>query len=372
MSTPLDLNIKTRSTKSVTLKNIARALNVSTMTVSLALRNKPPISPARCQQVQKMAQEIGYRPNRAAQSLASRPRSPKDQTPRSCTSRRNTLKTIAWINNWRIPRNLFTNKKYNMYWKGASAAAHHLGVHLQEFVVSHHSSFSEVEKMLRDQKIQSVLVPPHESDCVADWREFNWNGFSAVQIDQSIPHIPGDTITSHEFESSQTALMEMSHRGYSRIGFVNVMEEKPSYFEAGVLLFQAGLKSDSQIPILRLSGEGNPEKDLNDLFLWLQEHRPEAVLSKAPEIKRMIHLLGYQIPKDIALAVSHESMDPSLSGVFFNSEEIGWTAVETLLYSSESKKNSSVKKILIEGRWTDGHTLPHKNMESYKITADRL
>lgn len=56
----------------VTLADIARKLDVSTVTVSKALRGHPDISEETVRKIKKLAREMGYTPNRIASSLSSR------------------------------------------------------------------------------------------------------------------------------------------------------------------------------------------------------------------------------------------------------------------------------------------------------------
>ncbi len=56
----------------ITIKDIARILNISVSTVSRALKNHPDISTATKKAVQEMARELNYRPNEIALSLKNR------------------------------------------------------------------------------------------------------------------------------------------------------------------------------------------------------------------------------------------------------------------------------------------------------------
>jgi LacI family transcriptional regulator len=58
--------------KAITLNDIASRLNVSTVTVSKALRNHPDISPATTKLIKKVAEELGYTPNIMARNLSAR------------------------------------------------------------------------------------------------------------------------------------------------------------------------------------------------------------------------------------------------------------------------------------------------------------
>jgi len=56
---------------SVSIVDIAKAAGVSPSTVSRALQDHPRISPARCAEIQALAQQMGYRPSQVARSLVT-------------------------------------------------------------------------------------------------------------------------------------------------------------------------------------------------------------------------------------------------------------------------------------------------------------
>ena len=58
--------------KAITLSDIAKKLNVSTVTVSKALREHPDISPKTTKLIKKVAEEMGYTPNLVARNLSAR------------------------------------------------------------------------------------------------------------------------------------------------------------------------------------------------------------------------------------------------------------------------------------------------------------
>src|SRR5437016_12937758 len=65
-----------RRTKAVRLIDIARASGVSIATVSMVVNGNARISPATQKRVRRMIEKLGYRPNRAAQSLSLGQRPP--------------------------------------------------------------------------------------------------------------------------------------------------------------------------------------------------------------------------------------------------------------------------------------------------------
>jgi LacI family transcriptional regulator len=60
------------SAKRVSIREIARQAEVSVATVSMVLNGNPKITPATQQRVQQVVDRLGYRPNRAAQSLSGK------------------------------------------------------------------------------------------------------------------------------------------------------------------------------------------------------------------------------------------------------------------------------------------------------------
>ncbi len=58
--------------KAITLSDIAKRLNLSTVTVSKALRNHPDISPKTTKLIKTIADEMGYTPNIMARNLSAR------------------------------------------------------------------------------------------------------------------------------------------------------------------------------------------------------------------------------------------------------------------------------------------------------------
>ncbi len=104
-----------------------------------------------------------------------------------------------------------------------------------------------------------------------------------------------------------------------------------------------------------------PKRALRELAAWLKKHRPEAILTTNRMTPALMARLGLHIPDDVAMAGTSIS-DISLSaGINQNSLEIGRAAVETLvsLINNNDRGRPTVpRRILIEGFWQDGDSLP--------------
>ena len=79
--------------------------------------------------------------------------------------------------------------------------------------------------------------------------------------------------------------------------------------------------------------------------------------------------LNVRIPQDVAVAASTVVDIPVSAGINQNSEEIGRVAVETLisLINSNDRGRPTVpRRILIEGTWVDGASLPNRKVAATK------
>ena len=92
----------------------ARALNMSHVAVSLALRDSPRVSTARRAEVRAMAEKLGYRPDPMLASLVAYRQGKRSAGIRAC---------LAWINQWKNPEELRAYKEFEQYWQGAAEAA---------------------------------------------------------------------------------------------------------------------------------------------------------------------------------------------------------------------------------------------------------
>ena len=111
----------------VSLRDIAREIGVSHVTVSLALRGDVRISVERRKEIAGVAERLGYRPDPMLSSLSAYRQGKKPHEIRS---------TVAWINQWPNPRSLRRYQEFDAYWRGAHDYASQLGYRLEEFVVT--------------------------------------------------------------------------------------------------------------------------------------------------------------------------------------------------------------------------------------------
>lgn len=193
----------------VSLRDIAKKVGVSHMTVSLALRDHRRISVAVRQKIRQAADEMGYRPDPTLSALANY-RKGKSTAPITAP--------IAWINAWDEPAALRSHKEFDFYWKGAAATAEKFGYRLEEFQLGGHCKPRRLHQILATRNIHGLLLPPQLVH--PEWGDFPWDEYSVVRFGRSLQNQCTHLVTADQVSNTMLAFEEIQKRGYSRIGFV--------------------------------------------------------------------------------------------------------------------------------------------------------
>lgn len=350
----------------VTLRDLARRAGVSHVTVSRALRNDPTISSRRRDEIKRLAEEMGYRPDPSLSALAAY---------RFARQAHKIQSALAWVNHWEQPERLRAHREFDNYWRGAEKAAERFGYRLEDLRWTRDFSARRFEKILLTRNVRGVLIPPHSLP--PDWGDFDWSKFSVVRFGLSVRRPDSHLVTADQLRGTVMAIQKINSYGYQRIGMVvetgldtNIGGNYTGGFYAAQKLFKVG----NALSLLLTSPEGGhgereglptTSADLRrPLQQWLEKHRPDAVLTTDPRVPGLIRELGYRIPEDIAVAGTSISDIPVDAGINQNGEMIGRIAVETLVSQinlNERGQPMAPCRILVESSWQDGQSLPPKS-----------
>lgn len=337
----------------VSLRDVARSVGVSHVTVSLALRDDPRVSVARRAEVQAEAKRLGYRPDPMLASLSAYRHSKRPVTIHS---------TIAWLNQWPDPKALRRLQEFAAYWRGAHDAAATLGYRLEEFVVSGDMHGSRLQKILTTRNVRGILLPPHASGF--NLPDFDWSLFSVVRFGVSVKEPRAHVITSDQMNCATLAFAKIRERGYRRIGFVSsrVFDRNTGgNFRAGYLAIQDALLPLPEHLEPLILEETDARLDERALRPWLKRWKPDAIIVTDPRVHGMLSDFGIEVPRDLAAATTSMLDGNFDAGVDQNSHEIGQVAMRTLaglIHQSERGVPRYCRRILVEGRWVDGASLP--------------
>jgi DNA-binding LacI/PurR family transcriptional regulator len=338
----------------ITLTDIARAAGVSSMTVSLSLRNHPKISEKTRMRVQKKAEELGYSPDPMLSALSNYRHTKQPKT---------TQAALAWINPFRDPKRQHSLNEFELYWKGAAKAAEQYGYRLEEFVTTE-TSLQRMDTIFKTRNIKGILIAllcaRKYSDTQAEWHAFPWQDYAAVRFGRSRAYPESHFASSAQARNTEIAFEQIYARGYRRVGFAG-LHTRMRVFCMGAYFAQVDLPSKQQVSPLLFTLKHTPEKRLKMLDQWLQKEQPDAIFTDTAELPQMLKELGVNVPADVGLATTSIYDTPINAGIDQNPEEIGRAAVRTLisLINEQNYGIPSVRnEILIEGNWVDGDMLP--------------
>lgn len=338
--------------KKVTLKDVARALGISHVAVSLALRNSTQIPPARRAEVRAMADRMGYRPNAMGAGLAQYRQNVRVHPVSS---------SIAWINRWREPGRLRSYREFELYWQGARETAERLGYRLEEFVCDKNLTLRRVADMLRARNVRGVLIPPHggPAGCGGPeaWR-IDWRPFAVVKFGYSTPAPAAPIVTSNQVANVALALDRLRAKGYRRVGFATKIDQTTRHL-CGYAGAQAKWSPAERVAPFLVKGDDD-EKNRRAFFRWLKISRPDALVTDMGEIHGWLDLAGWRVPEDLGLAALSILDGGVDAGIDQQSWHIGKAAAEIVISRIQHQDFGETpvgREILVDGLWVDGSTL---------------
>lgn len=337
----------------VSLRDIAARTGVSHVTVSLALRGDSRVSAARKAEILAVANRMGYQPDPMLSSLSAYRRSKRPV---------NISSAIAWINQWPNPRDLRSYQEFDAYWTGAREYAARLGYRLEEFVAGRTMSPEGLQKILRTRNVRGILIPPHSGGFHLPG--FDWSEFALVRFGTSVTDPRAHIVTSDQASCASMAFERAWERGYRRIGYItsaNFEKNTGGNFRAGYLRAQdQHLKPRQHLSPLFLKPTAQGE-NVGALRRWLRQAKPDAVVATYGSLRDLLDELGYHVPADLAVATLSVLDGHFDAGVDQNSVEVGRVAMATLaglIHHNERGIPQTCQRILVEGRWIDGTSLP--------------
>jgi LacI family transcriptional regulator len=342
----------------VSLRDIAKAIGVSHVTVSLALRNHPRISKAMQQRVQKLAEELGYRPDPMLTALAQYRKAKSDRPVAAC---------IGWINAWPDPTDLRKHKEFDLYWQGASSAAEQCGYRLEEFRFGGSYTPDRLHQILTARGITGLLLPPQGT--APDWGDFPWHEYSVVRFGRTVPEPRTHLVTSDQMANTRLAYATMRKHGYRRIGFVTDEQrafQRGHLFLGGFLYAQREDPEEDRVPVLSVIGKASPAMG-RKIAAWIEQHGVDGIYTDIPGIPRLLRQQGIRVPQDVGVAVTTVLDAQADAGIDQEPEETGRVA----LFMLASLINEGVRgiprifrEVLVGGSWQDGSTLPVKRTQT--------
>ncbi len=328
--------------EAITIKDIAKALGLSTSTVSRALRGSHEISSDTKKMVIEYAEQFNYRPNPIALSLKER--------------RSRSIGVVVC----EIANNFFSQAI-----NGIESIAYNRGYHVI-ISQSHESYEREVVNVehLASRSVDGLLVSlSTETDHIEHFKNLHDKGFPIVFFDRITDEIETHKVVVNNYKGAYDATQHLIDAGYKKIAHLSsaphlsISKERMDGYMAA--LTDNKLQVNNTY-IKNCNHGGMIFKELEDAVKSLVnlKDRPDAIFSAGDRLTisclKVLNSLEIKVPEDIALVGFSNSplgelMNPGLSAVKQPAFEMGQTATELLIKLIESKRAvTEFEKIVLE------------------------
>jgi len=317
--------------ESYTIKDIAKALDLSTSTVSRALNGSYEIGTETKKLVLEYAEKINYRPNPIALSL-------KEQKSHSIGV------VVAEV----------ANNYFSQAINGIESIAYNRGYHV--IITQTHESFDRETanvKHLLSRHVDGLLVSiSAETVDISQYQYLHEKGFPIVFFDRIVAEIDTHKITANNFKGSFAATELLINTGFTKIAHLTnsnnllISRERCEGFKAALQKHGIEFKPE----YLKYCDHGGMIQDEVKLAvseLIELEDRPEAIFIASDRLTtNCLHILktmNIKVPDDIAIAGFTNSdvaelFDPPLTVVRQPAFQMGQMATEMLIKTIESKR----------------------------------
>jgi LacI family transcriptional regulator len=317
--------------EATTIKDIAKVLQLSTSTVSRALKDSHEISKETKKRVQDCAAAMHYKPNPMAVGLKSR-----------------KTRSIG------ILVSEIANPFFSQVIDGIESIAHNKGYHI--VIAQTRESFDRELadlQFLASRSIDGLLVSVSlETKEFSHFRQFQNKGLPTVFFDRTSDDIDSHAVMLDNFKGTYDATCHLLEQGYKNIAaicsspFLSTTTERLSGYHKA--LEEKGIKSNAE-DHLYCTLPGQETKNIEN---WLEKMLattapPDAILCMTDkltiECMRTLKRRAIKVPDEIGVAGFlnmdfAELFDPPLTVIKQPAFEMGKVATELLLQLIESKR----------------------------------
>ncbi len=317
--------------KAYTIKDIAKALGLSTSTVSRALNGSYEIGAETKKLVVEYAEKVNYRPNPIALSL-------KEQKSRSIG-----VVVCEVANNY-----------FSQAINGIESIAYNSGYHVI-ITQTHESAAREAANIqhLLSRHVDGLLISlSAETTDTSEYKYLLDKGFPIVFFDRIAPNIHTHQVKINNYKGAFDATELLINQGFKRIAYITntdnlfISRERFEGFKAALEKHQLALPPE-YIKYCYHGGMLIDELETAIGELMSMPERPQAIFTISDRLTTrcipVLKKLGYRIPNDVALAGFTnsdvaESFDPPLTVVRQPAFMMGQLATELLINTIESKR----------------------------------
>lgn len=329
----------------ITLQQIARAADCSLATVSYALRDDPRIRPETRTAVQKIAKQLGYRPNPRFAALMSHIRNSR---PVAAGERI----AFVWVHTSRAEsaKDPFLQRVF----LGAKARAEALGYELEQFWTAERGMTDRrLSQVIKSRGIVGLLLSPviHEAEVTLD---LEWSCFAPAVIGSARWSPELHHAGHHHYLAMRMTLEKLAAAGCRRpmaILEADVNERARRAWEAAFAVFHPTRAAAAELLWI-----GLPE-DRRVVAQRLKANRPDAVVVSDPATIQRFRALNIGGAADLPVFNLHWLPSaPEVGGVDQSYDMVAANAVDLVvsqLNSNETGAPAWPRMLLFPGRWVE-------------------
>ena len=329
----------------ITLQQIARAADCSLATVSYALRDDPRIRHETRTLVQKVAAQLGYRPNPRFSALMSHIRKSR---PVAAGERI----AFVWVHTSRAEsaKDPFLQRVF----LGAKARAEALGYGLEQFWTAERGMTDRrLSHVMKSRGIVGVLLSPviHETEVTLD---LEWECFAPAVIGSARWNPELHHAGHHHYLAMRMTLEKLAAAGCRRplaILEADVNERARRAWEAAFAVFHPSREAAAELLLI-----GLPE-DRRAVARRIKTCRPDALVVSAHAIIEQLRAMDVAVARELPVISLHWlPTAPEIGGVDQSYDMVAANAVDLVvsqLNSNETGVPPWPRMLLFPGRWVE-------------------
>lgn len=338
--------------KPITQRSIAERANVSISAVSLSLRNHPSIPAVTRRRIQKIARELGYRPNAMVSTLMARihTRRPLSESP--------VLGIILTDGDQaRYEKILF----YRELMEGTRDRAFQLGYKLEPFPLKRGPVEARtLYRSLHARNIRGVIIAP-----LSEGRKcmLSLEGLASCALGYTL-HSPAlHRVVPNYAQGMGLAWSKALSRGYRRLGFISTQTHlsRTNYERYAAFVAQQAMHEELEAlpPLIFPHFSNDNSEECLGLFVdWFRLHRPDVlVFPPGPLLKKLDRKI--RIPEEVGVILT--DVEPGYCLVHEDARGMGAGAVDLVvaqIHRNETGVPMKPKLFAVGSDWVDGFSLP--------------
>ncbi len=319
------------------MQEIAEVAGVSQATVSRALRNHPRIGRETRTRIQRLAKEMGYRPDPYVSTLMSRIHGKRreDESP-----------ALAAID---IDGHLENSLMIRAFWAGAQRRAAALGFHLELVkVTSTAEDVRRTHRQFQARGIRGVLVLPVRQNSDFD---FPWEHYSIAILGYFQARYNFHRANSDHYGNTVMVLNQLKQQGFRRIALAlpKQLDERCQYRRTAAFLIAAPVRNRS---LIYYHEARRPFSE------WLAVQQPDVILCANPPLLRerfdAVPAVNTPMPKLVPLHLDPRTPDLQAPGLDSRPDLVGAAGIDLVvaqIHRNETGIPEASKEMAIPGRW---------------------